>query len=115
MLPQRDFRVHAGESDMPAVILTGTGAVHLLIILMNQRLPPLMILPYPVLKSVTDCLLFLFCEGGFLGIEDAALLAVRVLHGVVNTDVTEVQAVLQNPVRAGPIGAVGGIGGNVVI
>ena len=100
---------------MPAVIFAGSGAVHFLVVLPYQRLPPFRVAPYPVPKSVPDGLLFLRGKSGFLGIEDAPLLAVSILHGVVNADVAQVQAVLQYPVGVGPVGAVGGIGGHVAV
>ena len=114
MLPQSDFRVHAGEHDMAAVILPGTGAVHFLVVLPNQRFAALRVFPNPVFESVLDKLLLLCRQGGFLCVQDAALMAVCVLNGVIDADIPEVQGVLQQPVGVGPVGAVGGVGGNIV-
>ena len=54
MLPQSDLRVHAGEYDMTAVILPGTGAVHFLVVLPHQRFAALRVFPNPVFESVLD-------------------------------------------------------------
>ena len=46
-------------------------------------------------------------------IEHALLFAVRILHGVVDANIPQVQRVLQNLVGIGPIHAVGGIRSNI--
>ena len=46
-------------------------------------------------------------------IEHALLLAVRILHGVVDANIPQVQRVLQNLVGIGSIRAVGGIRSNI--
>ena len=68
MLPQGDGRVHAAKDDMAAVILAGAGAVHFFIVLADQCLPPLRVLPNPVLKCLPDGLLLLRGQSGFLGV-----------------------------------------------
>ena len=95
MLPQSDFRVHTGENDMTSIILAGTGAVHFLVVLTYQRLAAFRVFPNPILKSVLDKLLFLRGKSGFLGIQHTALSAVRIFHGVINTNVTEIQRILK--------------------
>ena len=75
---------------MAAVVLAGAGAVHFFVVLCHKNAAAVRVAPYPVLERIPDCLLLLGGEGGFLGVENAALLAVRVLHGVVNADVSEV-------------------------
>ena len=65
MFPQRDLRVHPGKDKMAAVILAGAGAVHQLVILLDQLLPALRIFPDPVLKSVLDGLLLLRSQRRF--------------------------------------------------
>ena len=50
------------------------------------------------------------CQGGLLGVQDSPFFAVRVLHSVVNADIPQVQAVLQNLVGIGAAGSVGGVG-----
>ena len=87
MLPQGDGRVHTAKSDMASVILTGSCAIHFLVVLAYQRLAALRVFPNPVPESIPDGLLLLGGQGGLLGVQHPALLAVRVLHGVVDTDI----------------------------
>ena len=83
MLPQGDFRVHAGEDDMLSVVFPWAQRIEPLIVAINQVPPPVRVFPYPVPKGVLDGLLLLLCKGGFLAVEHTALSAVRVLHGVI--------------------------------
>ena len=98
---------------MAAVILAGAGGVHFLVVLAHQRLPPLRVPPNPVLERLPDGLLFLGGQGGFLSVQHPTLLAVCILHGVVDADIPQVQAVLQNFVGVGPVGPVSGIGRHI--
>ena len=75
---------------MAAVILTGAGGVHFLIVLAHQSLTALWVFPNPVLERFPDGLLLLGCQGGLLGVQYPALPAVRVLYGVVDTDIPQV-------------------------
>ena len=54
-------------------------------------------------------------QGGLFGIQHPALFAVCILYGVVDTDIPQVQAVLQNLVGIGTAGSVGGIGCHIVL
>ena len=91
MFPQGDFRVHTGENDMASVILAGAGAVHFLVVLAYQGLPPFRVSPNPVLEGIPNGLLFLCGQGGFLGVQHPAFLAVCVLNGVINANIPEIQ------------------------
>ena len=93
---------------MAAVILAGTSAVHFLVVLPYQRFAPLRVFPNPVLERIPDKLLLLRGKGGFLGVEDTALPSVCILNGIVDTNVAEVQRILQQPVGAGAVCAIGG-------
>ena len=88
VFPQGDGRVHAAESNVSAVVFTGTGGVHFLIVLADQSLAAVRVFPNPVFESVPDRLLLLGGQGGLFGIQHPALPAVRVLHRVVDTDIT---------------------------
>ena len=61
VFPQSDLWVHAAKGDVAAVVLTGTGGVHFLIVLAHQGLAAFRVPPNPVLKGVPDGLLFLGC------------------------------------------------------
>ena len=115
VFPQLDLRVHAAKDDVAAVIFPGSCGIKLLVVLGHQPLPAAGIFPEPVLKGVLDGLLLLLCQGGGLLVEDAALLAVGILHGVVDADVLEVQRFLQDAVGVGTVCAVGHVGGHVVL
>ena len=115
VFPQLDLRVHAAKDDVAAVILPGTGTVKLLVVLGHQPFPAAGIFPEPVLEGVFHGLLLLLCQGGGLLVKDAALLAVGILHGVVDADVLEVQCLLQDAVGVGTVCAVGHVGGHVVL
>ena len=115
MLPEGDFRVHPRENDVAAVILAGTSAVHFLVVLPYQRFAALRVFPNPVLERIPDKLLLLRGKGGFLGVEDAALPSVCVLYGIVDANIAEVQRILQQPVGAGAVCAVGGECRHVVV
>ena len=52
--PQCDFRVHAGKTQVAAVVLTRANAVEFAVVQAYQRLPPLRLLENPFLKLVLD-------------------------------------------------------------
>ena len=106
---QFDLRVDAGEHNMAPVIFAGPDAVHFLIVLLHQGLPPFGVLPNPVLEGFTEGLLLLRGQGGLLGVENAPLPPIRVLYRVINADIPEIQRILQDAVGVGAAGSVGGV------
>ena len=54
-------------------------------------------------------------QGGLLGVQHAALFSVCVLYGVIDTDIPQVQAVLQNLVGIGTAGSIGGVSCYIVV
>ena len=114
MFPQPDFRIHTAKADMGAIVLTGTGTVEQLIILFHKFRTAIRVFPHPVLERILNGLLFLLGEGGLLFIQNPLLLAVCILHGIVDTDVPQIQRILQNPVGIGTAGAVGHIGMDII-
>ena len=115
MLPQRDLRIHARKDQMPAVIFPGTGGIEALIVELHQLPPPVGVLPDPVTERLLDGLLLLLGEGGFLAVEDALFLAVRVPYGVVDARVPQVQRIFKDFVGVGAVGAVSHAGVDVVV
>lgn len=63
MLTEPDFRVHAAECDVAAIVFTGAVGVEQLIVFRNKLLPSVGVLPNPVLKRILDGLLLLLSEG----------------------------------------------------
>ena len=59
MFPEGNIRIHTAETDMTAIIFTRSGGVKKLIVLRNQRFTTARVFPYPILKRILDCLLFL--------------------------------------------------------
>ena len=113
MLTELYLRIHTGECNMLAVVLTRTGGIEKLVILLNQIVPPHRVFPYPFLKSILDGLLLLLGKRGFFGVEHALLFTIRIRDRVVNAHVAQIQRVLQNLVGIGAFRAVGHIGVDV--
>ena len=114
MVSEGDRRVHASKGDVGPIVFTGPGGVHFLVVLMNQSPATFRVPPNPVLESIPDGLLLLGRQSGLPGVEDSAFFSVRILHGVINTDIPQVQTILQNLVGVGTAGAVCGIGRHIV-
>ena len=114
VFPQPDFRIHAAKADMRTIILTGTSAVEQLVILFHKFRAAIRVFPHPVLERILNGLLFLLGEGGLLFIQNPLLLAVCILHGIVNTNIPQIQRILQNSIGIGTAGAVGHIGMNII-
>ena len=87
MLPQMNLRVHATESDMGAIVFARPVGIEQFIVARHKLLPSVRVSPYPLGKGVLDGLLFLLGKGRFFGIENPALLAIRVGHGVVDAHI----------------------------
>ena len=90
VFPKGNGWIHAAKSDMAAIIFTGTGRVHFLVVLAHQSLATLRVSPDPVPKGFPDRLLFLSCQGGLLCVQNPALFSVCVLYGVIDTDIPQV-------------------------
>ena len=115
MFPEFDIRVHPYEMDVGSVILPGTGGIEQLIVFLHQLFPAPGIPPYPVPEGILDGLLLLLGQGGFLFVQNPALLTIRILHSVIDPDVLQVQGFLQNLVGIRAVRAVGHITGHIVI
>lgn len=98
---------------MLSVVLARTGGIEKLVVPLNQIVPPRRVFPYPFLKSVLDGLLLLLGKRGLLGVKHALFSAVCILNGVVDTNVAQIQRILQNLVGIGAFCAVGHIGVDV--
>ena len=81
---------------MRSIILTRSGCIKQLIVLLYQSVSPVRFLPYPFSKSIFDRLLLLLRQSRILGIQHTLLLAIRILYGIVYAHVAQVQRILQN-------------------
>ena len=90
MFTEGNIRVHTAETDMTAIILTGSGGVKEFVVLCDQRFTAARVFPYPILERILDCLLFLLCQSGFLFIQDTLLFTVRIFDGVIDTNIFQV-------------------------
>ena len=115
VLPQPDLRVHARKGDVAAVVFAGSGGIEQLIVPCDQGVPPVGVTPYPVPESVPDGLLLLLGEGGFLGVEYTPLPAVRVVLGIVDAHVAQIQGIFKNLIGVCALRTVGHIRGNIVV
>ena len=115
MLPQGDLRIHARKDQVPAIILPGTGGIEALVVELHQLPPPVGVAPDPVTERLFNGLLLLLGEGGFLAVEYALFLSVRVPYGVVDAHVPQVQRIFKDFVGVGAVGAVGHAGVDVVV
>ena len=115
VLTEGNIGIHATEYNVIAVVLTGSGGVEQLIILIDQSFTTAGVFPDPVTEGIFDRLLFLLCQGGLLLVQHTTLLSIRILDGVIDTNVLQVQSFLQNAVGIGTVGAVGHIGSNIVV
>ena len=113
VFPEGDLRVHAHKFDVGAIVLTGSGGVEQLVVLLHQRNAPLGVLPDPVGESILDDLLFLLRQHGLPLVQHTLGLALGILDGVVDADIFQVQGLLQNLIGVGTGCAVGLGGDNV--
>ena len=115
MFTEGNIRVHTAETDMTAIILTGSGGVKEFVVLCDQSFTAARVFPYPILKRILDCLLFLLCQSGFLFIQDTLLLTVRIFDGVIDTNIFQVQRFFQNTIGIGTVSTIGHIRSHIVV
>ena len=116
MFPQGDGRVHTTESNVSAVVFTGTGGVHFLIRTGGPELgggPGSFQIQSLKASRIACC--FWAARVVSLAFNTRRSLPSASLYGVVDTDIPQVQAVLQNLVGIGTAGSVGGIGCHIVL
>ena len=110
MGPQGNFRVHALETDMLAIVFTGTAGIECFVVDGAQPFPAVDVFPNPFGKLLLDQLLPVLGDGGFLLVEDSLFISVFILHIIKNPHILLVQGLLQDEVGAHPLCAVGGVG-----
>ena len=114
MVTEGNGRGHAAKGNVRPIVFTGPGGVHFLVVLMNQSPATFRVPPNPILESVPDGLLLLGGQSGLPGVEDSAFFSVRIFYGVIDTDIPQVQTILQNLIGIGTAGSVGGISRHIV-
>lgn len=93
MLAERDFRVHAGKYDMLSVIRTGSDRVESFVVFLHKRFSPGRLFPYPLTESVFNGLLLLLGKGSGFLVQYALLLAIRILNGVKDARISQIQRI----------------------
>ena len=104
---QLDFRVHAGEGQVTAVVFPRPDTVEPFIVEFAQPGAARRVLPDPFAKPVPDQLLLLLGQNGFLPVLDGVPLAVFIFLIIKNDGIPQIQGVLHQTVGVGPPGAVG--------
>ena len=104
---QLDFRVHAGEGQVTAVVFPRPDTVEPFIVKPAQPGTARRVLPDPFAKPVPDQLLLLLGQNGFLLVLDGVPLAVFIFLIIKNDGIPQIQGVLHQTVGVGPPGAVG--------
>ena len=84
---------------MTAVILTGTDTVKSVVVISDKAVSPFWVFPYPIRKRLLDSFLLCLCCCCFLGVEHRFFVAVFIVHIVKDTDITQVQSILNNAVE----------------
>ena len=107
VLAERDLRVHARKADVTAIILTGTVRIEQDIIGLTDGLAPVGVFPDPLGKGILDQLLLALGDGGFLLVEDSGFPAIGIVHIIKNTDILQIQGVLDDLIGVDALGAVG--------
>ena len=115
MFPEFDIRVHPHEMNMGSVVFPGAGGIEQLVVFLHQLFPAPGVPPYPVPEGILDGLLLLLGQCGFLLVQYPALFTVRVLHGVIDPNVLQVQGFLQDLISIRAVCAVGHIAGHIVV
>ena len=107
--PQRNCRVHALETDMLAVVFTGTAGIEGFVVDGAQPFPAVDVFPNPLGKPLLDKLLPVLGDSGFFFVEHRLFIAMFVLDIIKNPHILLVQGLLQDVVGAHALGAVGGV------
>ena len=107
MFTEGNIRVHTAETDMTAIILTGSGGVKEFVVLCDQSFTTARVFPDPILERILDRLLFLLCQSGILFIQDTLLLSICIFVGVVDTNIFQIQRFFQNTIGIGTVSTVG--------
>ena len=106
---ERDFWANASESDMAAVILTGSDRVEGIVVIADKAVSAFWIFPYPVRKRLFNHFLLCLRRRGFLVVKYCLFIAVFVIHIVKDTHIPQIQRVLDNTIGGSPLCAVGAV------
>ena len=94
---------------MAAIVLTGTDTVKSVIVISDKTVSPFWVFPYPILKCLLDSFLLCLCCRRFLCIEHRFFVALFIIHIVKDTNITQVQSILNNAVGRSPLCTVGAV------
>ena len=110
VLAERDLRVHARKADVAAIILAGAVAVEQDIVGLTDGFASIRVFPDPFGKGVFNEFLLALGDGGFLLVEDSGFPAIGIVHIIKNTDILQIQGVLNDLIGVDALGAVGADG-----
>ena len=105
MRHQGDFRGHALEADMTAIILAGTNRIKNPVIGRTQILAAIQILENPLLERFPNRFLRLLCKHGFLFVQHT-MVAIRIVNRIVDFGITEIQRIFQQLIAVDAQGSV---------
>ena len=100
---------------MASVIFTGSDTVKSIIVIADKTVSPFWVFPYPILECLLDSFLLCLCSRGFLCVEHRFFVAVFIIHIVKDTDVSQVQSVLNNAVGGSPLCTVGAVCLDIIV
>ena len=92
---------------MTAIILTGTVAVEQDIVGLTDSLASVRVFPDPLSKSLFNEFLLTLGDSGFLLVEDSGFPAIGIVHIIKNTDILQIQGVLDDLIGVDAFGAIG--------
>ena len=109
MPTKTDLRIDAGETQVAAVVFTGSNRVELLIVKPGQALTSRWVFPYPLLKRLLDLLLLGLRDGGLFLVQHGNTSSLCVLNIVEDPHVLQVEGLLQNLIAVDAVCAKGAV------
>ena len=107
MRPKADLRIHTGQGQMAAVVLTGANGIEFLVIELTEAFPAALVLPDPLLERLLDLLLLGLGDGGLLLIQDRLTISILIFNIVKDADILQVKGLLHDLIAVDTLSTVG--------